>query len=84
MKLSKTAQKLLGLARQNGGRWVICSALGTGPYGGNINEGQREFAAMRQLIELGLVRLCSQHRSRETRRGYGVSFVNAVFEVVAQ
>jgi hypothetical protein len=80
--MTKTEQKLIDLARANGGKYVICTAVGTGPFGGRIHEGQRDRDAMYKLIDKGLVRLTSKHRCSESRRGHTVAFYNYVFEFI--
>jgi hypothetical protein len=80
--MTKTEQKLLALAQQQGGRASVETAYGRGARGGRASGGHRERAAMFKLQAKGLVRIVVRTPWEDYNRGYKQSGNSFVFELV--
>lgn len=81
MKLTKTQQKLLESARNNGGRGCVILAAGSGAQGGKISSGWRDSEALRGLVAAGMVEIVSRNISRDINRGFTVTIHTTSFKL---
>lgn len=81
MKLTKTEQYLLDMAKQRG-HYSIEVGGGRGPEGGKISYGTRERNAMLKLEDKGLIQITSRNSFSECNRGYTVRSTIFCFKIV--
>ena len=84
MRLTKTQQRLIELARQHGGSYAVETGTGRGAKGGRIRYGARERDALFALEAAGLARITwRQGDSRWTGNGNSVHGTVIAFELAA-
>lgn len=81
MKLGKTEQKLIELARQRGGFYSIEAGGGRGSQGGRVSYGGREMQALRRLVNRGLATITSRQSDSQSNRGYTIRSTVVSFQL---
>jgi hypothetical protein len=81
IKLNKTQQELISRAKIHGGAASIVAGSGRGALGGRVSFGSRERAALRKLVELGLVRITDRDSDRDYKRGNCIHATSYRYEV---
>ena len=79
--LTKTQQTLLERAKRYGGMAAVDVGGGRGPLGGRISFGNLERAALRKLVDMGLVEITNQAKDVDYNRGNSVHTTTTMFRL---
>ena len=82
MQMTKTEQKLLALARANGGHYSVDTLYGRGAQGGRVSAGKRDRDAMFKLEAKGLIKITSRQPWQDYNHGYGQGGTSFSFSIV--
>lgn len=82
MKLTKTEHNLIREAAIRGGFYAIETMSGRGAFGGRVQAGARERAALLKLVDRGVVRIVNRDTSVEYTRGHAITVTLLRYQII--